>query len=141
MAQSKNSLANAFVVGVLVLGALGFSAFGLQWLARPMAMAQPLGIVLTNGDAVSDARAVYGGLELGLGLFLGYSLSAARRSQGLAAATLALLGLGLARLTGILLAPDGVSGATFQLLATDLGGTALCAAAFLVSRRTSARTS
>lgn len=132
---TKRTPADYFVIVVLVLASLGFIAFGLQWLARPVLMAQPLGIVLTNGDATSDARAVYGGMELGLGLFLGYSLaSPLRRTQGLACSTLALLCLGTARLIGILLEPKGVSGATYQLLATDLGGTALSAVAWFVSR-------
>ncbi len=125
---------NVFGVVVLVLAALGFAVFGVQWLIGPSAMAGPLGIVLTNGDATSDARAVYGGMELGLGLFLGISaLSPARRNQGLLAATLVMGGLGSARLFGILVA-HGVSGATMQLLTTDLFGTALCAAAFFVTR-------
>ncbi len=133
---TRDKLANGLVIGTLCLGAVAFAAFGVQWLLRPEAMAHDLGILLTNGDATSDARAVYGGMELGFGAFLTYSAwSPGRRSQGLAAAMLMLFGLGLARLTGILLAPGGVSGATRQLLATDLGGAALCTVVFLVSRR------
>jgi Domain of unknown function (DUF4345) len=127
--------ANAFVMGTLGLGALAFAAFGVQWLANPIAMAQPLGIILTNGDATSDARAVYGGLELGMAMFLAYSCwSPKRRTQGLAAGALTLLGLGTARLIGILLAPEGVSSSTLGLLATDFTGVALFTAAFFVSR-------
>jgi hypothetical protein len=134
MTRPASKTANAFVMGTLCLGALAFAAFGLQWLANPVAMAQPLGIVLTNGDATSDARAVYGGMELGLALFLIYSCwSPKRRTQGLAAGALTLFGLGLARLIGILLAPEGVSGSTIQLLATDFTGVALFGAAFYVS--------
>jgi hypothetical protein len=128
--------ANGFVIGVLYLGAVAYAAFGVQWLLHPQAMAHDLGILLTNGDATSDARAVYGGMELGFAAFLAYSAWApARRSQGLAAAMLTLFGLGSARLIGILVAPDGVSGATKQLLATDFGGATLCTVAFVVSRR------
>jgi hypothetical protein len=132
--------ANAFVIGILGLGAIAFAAFGVQWLANPVGMAQPLGIVLTNGDATSDARAVYGGLELGLALFLAYSCwSPERRTQGLAAGALTLLGLGTARLIGIVLAPGGVGSGTFTLLATDFTGVALFSAAFYVSRSTLTR--
>ncbi|MEO8874818.1 MAG: DUF4345 family protein [Polyangiaceae bacterium] len=130
--------ADKFATGVLFLGAVGFALFGIQWLANPSGMATPLGITLTNGDATSDARAVYGGMELGLGLFLAYSgLARERRTQGLAAAALCLGGLGTARLFGIL-AAGSVSGGTYQLLATDLFGTALCATAFFVSRKSRA---
>ena len=135
MTATKTRGADVFVMVVLALAALGFIAFGLQWLARPVVMAQPLGITLGNGDATSDARAVYGGMELGLGVFFVYCLlSARRRTLGLAGATLVMLGLGLSRLLGIVLDPHGVTGATHQLLATDLGGAALCAVALFVSR-------
>ena len=135
MTLSSSKPANVFAIVILVLGSLAFAAFGVQWLSNPVAMAQPLGIVLTNGDATSDARAVYGGMELGLALFLAYSCwSPSRRTQGLAAGALTLFGLGTARLIGILLAPGGVSSSTFGLLATDFTGVALFTAAFFVSR-------
>lgn len=135
MPLPSNRLATLFVMGTLVLGAIAFAAFGVQWLAHPGVMAQPLGIVLTNGDATSDARAVYGGLELGLALFLVYSCwSPSRRTQGLAAGALTLFGLGTARLVGILLAPDGVSSSTLTLLATDITGIVWFSVAFYVSR-------
>ena len=122
-------------ITVLCLTALAFAAFGLQWLVDPVSMAKALGIILTNGDATSDARAIYGGMELGLGAFQIYCAAApARRPVGLAAAAMVLTGLGLARLAGICIAPDGVSGATHQLLATDAAGAVLCGAAAIWSR-------
>jgi hypothetical protein len=127
--------ADAFAAAVLSLGALAFAVFGVKWLVDPVAMAQPLGIVLTNGDATSDARAVYGGMELGLGVFLAFcGIASSRRALGLTAATMVLGGLGLSRLTGIL-AAGGVTGGTHALLATDLCGTTLCAVALIVFRR------
>jgi hypothetical protein len=136
MSKSSSGAARGFVLTILGLGALGFAVFGVQWLANPIAMAQPLGIVLSNGDATSDARAVYGGMEIGLGLFLAYSAwSPARRTQGLAAGALTLGGLGLARIAGVLLAPGGAGPATSMLLITDLTGITLFVVAFLVSRR------
>lgn len=131
-----NKLATRVSIGLLGLGSLAFIAFGIQWLAAPQTMAQPLGIVLTNADATSDARAVYGGLEIGIGLFLAYcALSAATRRTGLVAGMLALFGLGLARLAGIVVAPEAVSGGTHQLLAMDLGGAVLFAVGVIVARR------
>jgi Domain of unknown function (DUF4345) len=124
-----------FPLVMLVLGAIGFALFGVKWLLNPTGMATPLGIVLTNGDATSDARAVYGGMELGFGLFLAYSaIAPARRTQGLAGAAIVLAGLGLSRSVGIL-AADSVTSGTYALLATDVTGTLLCAAAFFVSRK------
>lgn len=136
MTTTGDKLSNGLVIGTLGLGAVAYAAFGVQWLIHPQTMAHDLGILLTNGDATSDARAVYGGMELGLAAFLGYSAwSPARRTQGLAAAMLTLFGLGLSRLTGVLVAPEGVTGATKQLLFTDFAGAALATFAFVVSRR------
>src|SRR5690242_280264 len=109
----SSKTADLFPIGVLCIGALAFAAFGIQWLLDPVAMAAPLGIVLTNGDATSDARAVYGGMEIGMAAFLVYSAASKdRRSQGLAAAALSLLGLGTCRLIGIALG-HGVSAGTW----------------------------
>jgi hypothetical protein len=136
MAVPSGGAGRNFVIAILGLGAIGFAVFGIQWLANPTGMAAPLGIMLTNGDATSDARAVYGGLEIGFGLFLAYSAAAAsRRTQGLAAGALTLGGLGLARIAGIMVAPGGAGHPTFVLLATDLTGIAVFVTAFLVSRR------
>ena len=131
---TRRGSAGNFSIAVLALAALAFAGFGIQWLVHPAAMAKPLGILLTSGDATSDARAVYGGMELGFAIFLLYStLARHRRTQGLAAAYLTLLGLGFSRLIGILLA-ESVSTGTLQLLATDLGGASLCFVAFMASR-------
>jgi hypothetical protein len=130
------TLAGGLAIAVLALVSLAYAAFGVQWLARPEQMARPLGILLTNGDATSDARAVYGGMELGLALFLVHcNLAPSRRATGLAAATLTLLGLGSSRLIGILLAAGVVTAGTTQLLATDLAGTLICASVWIAYHR------
>lgn len=136
MNGTPNRWARALTIGTSSLASLAFIAFAVQWLLDPVGMARVLGIILTNGDSTSDARAVYGGLELGLGIFIAYcTWSPARRPQGLAAAALTLWGLGLSRFVGIQLAPDGVSGATWQLLTMDLIGAVCCSLTFVVSRR------
>jgi hypothetical protein len=99
-------------------------------------MAGPLGIHLGNADAITDAQAVYGGLELGLGAFL--AVCAFRpdlRWAGLIAATLTLGGLALARSIGVLMVHTPITGATRQLLATDLGGTVLNAVVLVMAAR------
>lgn len=128
--------ADGFIVTVLCLGALAYGVFGVKWLVDPTGMATPLGITLNNGDATSDARAVYGGMELGLAAFLAFCATArSRRTLGLVAAVFSLLGLGCSRLIGILLVDSAVTGGTWQLLGTDFGGATLCAVAFFVSRK------
>jgi hypothetical protein len=121
---------------LLLLNAAAFGFFGVKWLLAPAAMATGLGIHLTNADAITDAQAVYGGLELGVGVFL--AICAIRQTfqhAGLLAATLALSGLGLCRGLGILLSSQPVTGATWQLLTTDLLGAVLNAVALIVFSR------
>lgn len=111
---------------LLLLNAAAFVFFGVKWLLSPEAMASGLGIRLTNADAITDAQAVYGGLELGVGTFLGIcGLRPRLQWAGLLAATLALSGLALSRGLGIVLAVQSVTGATWQLLITDITGATL----------------
>jgi hypothetical protein len=120
----------------LCLNAAAFGFFGVKWLMDPAGMAGPLGIVLSNADALTDAQAVYGGLELGLGLYLAWcALRQPLRFGGLLAATLALAGLGLSRLAGIVAVAGPISHATTQLLATDLVGIAVNAIALVLYAR------
>ena len=121
---------------VLVLDALASGFFGVKWAIDPVAMATPLGIVLTNGDALSDARAVYGGLEIGIALLLVHCARRADlRTLGLLAATLTLGGLGLTRVGSVLLAAAPITGATKQLLVTDFLGVVVNGALWARSHR------
>ena len=75
----------------LVLSGLAFALAGLAFLAAPAAMTGNVGVELTSVTADNDIRAVYGGLEIGLGIFF---LVCLRRPEwfrpGVLAATLAL---------------------------------------------------
>ncbi len=107
---------------VLFLDALALISFGVAFFVSPHGMTGTFGITLSGTDAVADVCAVYGGLELGLGVFL---LWCAWKSQaikpGLVAGTLCLCGFFLGRLVGI--ATEGhPSGATYQLLSLDALG-------------------
>nr|WP_090423740.1 DUF4345 family protein [Pseudomonas flavescens] len=116
------SLARVYlVVQLLLLGAAGI-LYGL-W---PHEMASLSGMLMMESAAVTDVRARYGGLPLGLALFLGL----AAWHQALLRPALILLlvlyaGLALARLTGIVL--DGGAQQTFNLWAILFE--LLCAAA------------
>ena len=125
--MKHEKLATAF----LLLNATAFGFFGVKWLIDPMAMAGPLGIILSNADAITDAQAIYGGLELGVGVFLVCcAFNQSLRFAGLLAAMLVLSGLGLSRLVGILTVSSPITSATTQLLATDLVGIAINAIVF-----------
>src|SRR4051812_34768200 len=85
----------------LRLTALVFAAFGVALLVRP-ALLGGLGIELGRPTAVTEIRAIYGGLELGLALF--FALASTREAwlhPALFAQAVALSGILLARLAGV----------------------------------------
>lgn len=114
---------NRLYASLLLLNAVAFVAFAVQWFFSTQKMAGGLGIVLTNADALTDAQAVYGGLELGSAVFLTIcALRPRLQVTGLLAATSMLGGLWFCRSLGIALAPTAVTGATWSLWSTDLLG-------------------
>ena len=87
---------------VLALDALVFAGFGALYWFIPAEMAAKVGIALTNTGAVVDVQGLYGGLELGLGCFLGYCALAPDRTRlGLLAGSLALGGIAASRALAI----------------------------------------
>lgn len=109
----------------LRLTALAFAGFGVALLARP-ALIAALGIEFGNPTAVTEIRAFYGGLELGLALF--FALASTREAwlrPALFAQAAALGGTALARLIGIVL--DGSAGPYLVLFGALEGVGALLA--------------
>ena len=100
---------------VLALDALVFAGFGALYWFVPVDMASKVGIHLDNVGAIVDVQGLYGGLELGLGLFLGYCALAADRARlGLLAGGLALSGIAISR--AIAIARFGSPGASVATL-------------------------
>src|SRR6478736_235157 len=84
---------------VLALCAFGFLAFGLWLLVDPAGALGKIGIEARNATGLVELRAFYGGMELGLGLFLAWcALRPEWRQAGLWLVLLANGGAGLARL-------------------------------------------
>jgi hypothetical protein len=110
---------------LLTLAGAGFLGFGLWLIVDPAGGLATVGIAAQNPAGLIELRALYGGLELGLGIFL--LLSAARpdwRRPGLWAVLLGNGGIGLTRLAGIAL--SGVFTPFFAAaLAWELGFAAL----------------
>ncbi|MGH2794654.1 MAG: DUF4345 domain-containing protein [Actinomycetota bacterium] len=98
-----------------------FVAFGIGFVVAPQDLAE----LMTDAapsvpSAVTDMRATYGGVALGIGLFIGYC---ARRAEtvrlGLLAAISVIASLGTARLIGIII--DGSPNAFMLVfLATEV---------------------
>ncbi len=114
----------------LLLSSLLFAAAGLAFLLAPAGMAAQVDILAGSATALTDIRAIYGGLELGLACYLGLLLRGSKRDPallelGLRAALCALSGMALARLLGVCV--DGPQRAiTWLLGAGELMGALLC---------------
>lgn len=91
---------------LIVVSASIFLYFGGWLLCIPTAL-EGIGIELTTAEAVIDVRATYGGLELGLSLFLFIAQGRPHWHRGaLLLSALAIGGFGFGRLSGILLAGE-----------------------------------
>ena len=114
---------------VLALCALGFLGFGLWLLFDPSAL-QKVGVGATSKVGTAELRAFYGGMEIGLGLFLaGCLLKPEWRAAGLWLVLLANGGAGLARLLAIGLGGAALGGYLAWALLWELGFAALAALA------------
>ena len=124
-----------FSVFVLVLAGLGFLGFGGWLLVDPVGGLASVGIAGTTPAGVVELRAFYGGLEVGLGLFL--LMCAAKpdwRVPGLWLVLLGNLAIGLTRLYGI--GDSGEFNNFFAAaLAWEFGFPAMAAVALMGRRR------
>ncbi|MFA5684985.1 MAG: DUF4345 domain-containing protein [Lysobacteraceae bacterium] len=92
----------------LWLAGLGFLGFGIACLIAPVATLAAAGMEVAGAVAATELRAFYGGLEIGLGLFIvATALSEQRHRAGLWLCLAAYGGIGLARALGMAL--DGIS--------------------------------
>jgi hypothetical protein len=103
----------------LLLVAASFVVLGLIALLDPQGTVAPLGIDLQSNAAITEIRATYGGMMLGIGAFLFYT-AMYRIREGLIA-TVAMLGaIGATRLYGIFY-DDSQLPIQFYLLAVEIG--------------------
>jgi len=110
---------------ILALSALAFLAFGLAFLVSPAPMAALVHITVLSPTAHTEIRAMYGGLEIGLGVVL---LTLLGRQDhvvvGLRVALFAFAGMALGRLAGLVV--DGVwQPVMWLLLAIEVAAAAL----------------
>jgi peptidoglycan/LPS O-acetylase OafA/YrhL len=115
----------------LLLAGLAYAGFGILTLAWPRSMGI-LGVELTRPAAVTEIRAFYGGLELGMALFFFRALrDPAWHRPALFVQAASLGGVVLARLFGIVI--DGSGEPLVLLLAAAEGAGALLG--FIALRR------
>jgi hypothetical protein len=107
---------------ILAVIALSYAGFGFAFLFKPDEWGAMVSVAFTTSAGRTDFRAVYGGLEFGVGVFL--FLCALRREfvrLGLFASACALIAMATARSTGMLL--DGFDVLQFFIVLSEwLGG-------------------
>ena len=107
---------------ILAVIALSYAGFGFAFLFKPDEWAAMVSVAFTSPAGRTDFRAVYGGLEFGVGVF--FFLCALRREfvrLGLFASACALVAMATARSTGMLL--DGFDVLQFFIVLSEwLGG-------------------
>jgi len=109
----------------LVLSALVWLPYGLFCLFFPPIVGETAGILVQSATGVTELRAMYGGLQIGLGaLALSGALRAALTRPALLALAFLCAGLGSARLLGTVF--DGgvssytIAGLAFEFLSAGL---------------------
>jgi len=105
---------------VLWIAAIGFTPYGFLCLIEPSTATDYAGLTMTNGDAFAEISAMYGGLQLGLGLLclLG-ALKPRFTHTGLTAVAFVIGGLVVGRTTGFLVGSDPVTSYTYGALAFE----------------------
>lgn len=98
---------------LLIVQAIVLAALGLAYLLRPHEMANLSGLLPMEPAAVTDVRAWYGGLGLGLALYLLLALREGQLRPALLLMLLVNAAPALVRLLGLVL--DGGAQQTFNL--------------------------
>ena len=107
-----------FAAIVLLLAGLQLLAVGVMAAFDPVGLLSPLGFRLSTAEAITEARAFYGGAEIALGLLMSAcALKAGWREAGLVLVAACVAGIGSVRAIAM-----AVSGAhtTFLLFALSV---------------------
>ncbi|MCA9530237.1 MAG: DUF4345 family protein [Myxococcales bacterium] len=129
------------LLGRILVSATGFAfvSLGTTFAAFPRRFALRVGLVARNADALADVRAIYGGLEIGVGLFLIWcALSPRRAFAGAVLGVLVMAAIVGSRAAGSALVPGTTSMTTNALLLESLALVLNGLAAWLLRPRSSA---
>jgi len=102
---------------VLWMAAIGFTPYGFMCLIDPSTATDYAGLSMTNGDAFVEISAMYGGLQVGLGLLclLG-ALKPRFTHTSLTAVAFVIGGLVIGRSVGFFVGSDPVTSYTYGAL-------------------------
>ena len=118
---------------VLWISAVVFISYGLTCLFWPNVPASYAGLIMSNGNAIAEIGAMYGGLQTGFGIFcLLAALNPNFYKSGLVALVLCIGLLALARIYSTLVITDPVSSYTWGAMIYEF---ATAAAAALALRK------
>lgn len=118
----------------LITAASGFAGFGIACLVRPKSMLKRVDVRASSSRGTTELRAMYGGLELGLGVFFAAAAAKPEWSRpALVAQTLGLGALAASRLAGIL--ADHPRGPLMKVLFVAESSAAVLGAAALATPR------
>lgn len=89
----------------LILTGVLFMGFGVYYMITPQVLAEMAGVTATNATGIVELRAMYGGLQIAVGvLSLLAAFSAVWQRVGLLAVLIVYAGLGLVRLASAVVA-------------------------------------
>lgn len=109
------------------LAAAAFGAFGLLFLVSPALLGDFAAVGLAEAAARAEIRAMYGGLEIGLAVFLVWCARAQTRFEaGLMASALGFLGLASGRIAGMALEGAWTTPLIAALAVEIVAGTLAC---------------
>ena len=121
-----------FQIALLRFFAIGSELVALAYFFMPAQMSGLLGIQLMQPSAFGDVRASYGGLIIGLAIFLWLCANATHARMGVRLLLLAIAGLMIGRLFGILVdGPTNTAG--WVLLGIEVSTTIACVLALRAS--------
>ena len=123
-----------FVRWVLGIVAAVYLVLGLTFMFLPSTMIGAIDLNAGSPKAMADVRAVYGGLELAIGILLFACFFRKQFGSGLAIGALMLTCMAVGRLVGIVYDPAR-DALTYGLLAAEVVGVVLCAVALFLARQ------
>ncbi len=129
--MTRSALYVRWVLGVA--GAI-FLGLGLACIFVPSMIIGAMDVKAEPGKALADIRAVYGGLDLAIGILLIYFFVRKQWSTGLAISTLVCTCLATGRLVGILIDPARDI-LTFGLFGVEVLAAALSAVGLFLARQ------
>ena len=106
---------------LILINAIGYCVLGLWCALQPYETAQLVGLTLTSSQGLAEYIAVYGGLEVGLGVFYFWCLSPSRHATGLIFSLCLYGGLVLFRTGGMILFQSPTAGLGWLLYGLEIG--------------------